>query len=50
MDTGCFRVLAVVNSAAVNPGVHVYFQIKISPDIYPGVGLQDHTVALFLAF
>ena len=26
---GCFRVLAVVNSAAVNIGVHVFFQIVI---------------------
>jgi len=37
---GYFHVLAIVNSSAMNTGVHVY----------PGVGLLDHTVTLFLAF
>ena len=27
---GCFLVLAIVNSAAVNLGVHVSFQIRVS--------------------
>ena len=41
--SGCFCVLAVVNSAAVN--MHVSFLI-----MGPGVGLLYHTVALFLLF
>ena len=37
---GCFCVLTIVNSAAVDIGVHVSFQILVSQDICPGVGLQ----------
>ena len=37
-----------VNSAAMNIGVHVSFQIRFSPDIRPGVGLLDYMVALYL--
>ena len=51
---GCFRILAVVNSAAVNIGVHVSFWIMVffffSPRYMPRVGLQGHMVALFLVF
>ena len=35
---GCFHVLAIVNSAAMNTGVHVSFQIMF----FSGVGLQGH--------
>ena len=40
----CLHVLAIVNSAEMNIGVHVSFLIC------PGVGLLDHTAPLFLIF
>ena len=44
---GCFHVLAVVDSAAVNSGVHVSFWIIVSPGICSGVGMLDHTARQF---
>ena len=47
----CFHVLVIVNSAVVNIGVPVSFQINIFgffPDIYPGVELLDLMIVLFL--
>ena len=46
---GCFYVLTIVSSAAMNIGVHVSFWIIILSDICPGVGLLDHMATLYLA-
>ena len=46
---GCFHVLVIVNSAAMNTGGCMYlFKLEFSMDICPGVGVLDHVVAQFL--
>ena len=51
---GYFHVLANVNSASVNIGVHVFvfffFGLWFSQGISPVVGLLGHIVVLFLVF
>ena len=47
---GGFHVLSVVNSTAMNIGVHVSFELQFYLDICPGMGLLDHMVTLFLVF
>ena len=47
---GCFHILAVVSSAAVNTEVHVFFWIRVFSDIYQGMELLGHMVVLFLVF
>jgi len=39
---GCFHVLAIVNSAALNIGMHVSFWISFFSGYMPRVGLLDH--------
>ena len=45
-----FHVLVIVNSAAMNIAVLVFFELEIYLDICPGLGLLDHMVTLFLIF
>ena len=47
---GCFHVLAIVNSAAMNNGIHVSFSTLVFSGICLGVGLLGHMVVLFLDF
>ena len=47
---GGFYVLAVVNSAGLETGVHVSFWMRISPDLNLGVGFQDHVLPVCLVF
>ena len=49
---GCFHVLAVVNSAAVNNGIHVSFSVLVSSGYMPmsGTAGSYHMVVLFLVF
>ena len=47
---GCFHVLAIVNSAAINNGIHVSFSILVSSGYMPDMGLLGHIVVLFLVF
>ena len=47
---GCFHVLAMINSAAMNIGVHVSLSDLVSSVCMPGVGLLGHMAVLFPVF
>ena len=47
---GSFHVLAIVNSAAMNNGIHVSFSTLVFSGICLGVGLLGHMLVLFLYF
>ena len=47
---GCFHVLAIVDSAAMNNGIHVSFSILVFSEYMPRMGLVGHMVVLFLVF
>ena len=36
---GCFHVLAIVNSAAVNTGIHMSFSVMVFSGCMPGSGI-----------
>ena len=47
---GCFRVLAIVSSAAVNVGVHVSFSILVSSGYMPSSGIAGSYGGLISSF
>ena len=47
---GCFHVLAMMNSAAMNIGVHVSLSDLVSLVCMPEVGLLGHIAVLFPVF
>ena len=48
---GCFHVLAIVNSAAVNNGIHVSFSILVSSGYMPRSGIAGGFItSLFIYF
>ena len=46
----CFHILTVVNSAAVNIGVHASLQIMVFSGYMPGSRIAGYVVVLYLGF
>ena len=46
----CFHVLAIVNSAAMNNGIHVSFSVLVYPGYMPRSGIAGSYSVLFLVF
>ena len=38
---GCFHVLAIINSAAINSGIHVSFSVLVSSGYMPRSGIAE---------
>ena len=47
---GCFQSLAIVNSAAMNIGVHVYFQIMVFSRYMPRSGIAGSYSSSIFSF
>ena len=47
---GCFHVLAIINSVAMNIGVHVSFSILVSSEYMPGTGIVGSYVGFIPSF
>ena len=49
-NLGCFHVISIVNSAAVNTGVHVSYSVLISSGYMPRSGISGSYGGYILSF